>query len=70
MPCKGLEESEVGFVYLFALTHCITLDLSKPGWDTCADMSQLSTRRLSGLRCLCSKRDRRRLAPTLADRPH
>ena len=32
MPCKGLEESEVGRVYLFARTLCITLDLSKPGW--------------------------------------
>ena len=32
MPCRGLEESEVGFVYLFELTLCITLDLSKPGW--------------------------------------
>ena len=32
MPCKGLEGSEVGFVYLFELALCITLDLSKPGW--------------------------------------
>jgi hypothetical protein len=32
MPCKGLEESEVGCVYLFERTLCITLDLSKPGW--------------------------------------
>ena len=31
MPCKGLEGSEVGFVYLFELALCITLDLSKPG---------------------------------------
>jgi len=47
-------------------------DASEPTshrWDTCADMSQLSTTWMSGLRCLCSKRDRRRLAPTLADRP-
>jgi hypothetical protein len=32
MPCKGLEWSEVGFIYLFELALCITLHLSKPGW--------------------------------------
>jgi hypothetical protein len=32
-------------------------------------MSQLSTPRLSGLRCLCFKRRCRRLAPMLADAP-
>jgi hypothetical protein len=32
MPCQGLEDSEVGFVYLFELALGITLDLSKPGW--------------------------------------
>lgn len=32
MPCKGLEGSEVGCVYLLELVLCITLNLSKPGW--------------------------------------
>jgi hypothetical protein len=44
-------------------------ELTSYGWDTCAEMSQLSTAWMSALHCLCCKRNRRRLAPTLADRP-